>query len=97
MSHYARGRRYEYKAKERLEAMGYACTRSASSKGLWDVTAVAPGVVCLVQVKSQNPGAKSSYKDKNFRLFEKLPVPNSVTKEVWVYTVGVGAPEIIQL
>lgn len=35
-----------------LEAMGYRCTRSAASLGEWDVIAIGPTDVLLVQVKS---------------------------------------------
>jgi len=52
MSKYAQGRRAEYKSMRVLEACGYTVTRSASSKGRWDVVGVSGTDVLLVQVKA---------------------------------------------
>jgi Holliday junction resolvase len=93
VSRYAQGRRYEYKTKDMLEEAGYSCTRSASSKGLWDVAAVRHDDVVLVQVKATK-SLKNNYRDTNCRLLEQLPTPDNVRKEIWVWRVGRGAPEI---
>lgn len=97
MSRYAQGRRYEYKTMKVLEEQGYSVVRSASSKGLWDVTAISADHTKLIQVKSTRTKKGTSYRDKNLRMFEALPVPPGTLKEVWVYRVGIGAPEIVQL
>ncbi|MBI3425030.1 MAG: hypothetical protein HY011_19005 [Acidobacteria bacterium] len=48
----AKGNRNEYKTIRMLEAAGYQCTRAAASLGAFDVIAVGPADVLLVQVKS---------------------------------------------
>ena len=48
----AKGRRFEYKTRKRLEEVGYYCIRSAASKGHFDVIALGShGSVRLIQVK----------------------------------------------
>ncbi len=37
---YRKGRAFEYTIKKLFENAGYSVTRSASSKGIWDLTAV---------------------------------------------------------
>ena len=36
------------------EAVGYACTKSAASLGMWDIVAIGSADVVLVQVKSNS-------------------------------------------
>lgn len=96
MSRYAQGRRYEYKAAKALREEGYTVIRSAQSKGLWDLTAVRHDHTKLVQVKSTRQKGKA-YRDANVTLLEDLPVPPDTQKEIWVYRIGVGAPEIVPL
>lgn len=55
MTNYARGRRAEYRSAALLEALGYDVTRSAGSKGLFDLIAVSSCDVLLVQVKRGRP------------------------------------------
>lgn len=93
---YLRGRRFEYKVQDTLKKSGFSTTRSASSKGLWDVTGVAADVTLLVQVKSTE-SKTGRWRDSNVAAFEKLPVPPYTRKEVWVYRLGVGKPEIYVL
>lgn len=50
-SHYAAGRRVEYRVIHHLTDEGYTCTRAASSKGAADVIAIKDGQVLLVSVK----------------------------------------------
>lgn len=48
----AKGRRYEYKTRKALEAVGYLCIRSAASKGHFDIISLGShGTVRLIQVK----------------------------------------------
>jgi hypothetical protein len=52
-----KGRRNEHKAREWLESLGYVVTRSAASKGAWDIVGINDRGVALGQVKSnQWPG-----------------------------------------
>jgi Holliday junction resolvase len=48
----AKGMRVEHRAMRILEAAGYCCTRAEASLGLFDVVAVGPTDVRLLQVKS---------------------------------------------
>lgn len=53
-----KGNRNEHRTMRLLESLGYACTRAAASLGAWDVIAVGPTDVVLVQVKSNSwPGS----------------------------------------
>ncbi len=62
-----KGNRNEYKTMRLLEAVGYACFRMAASKGVFDVIAVSPSDVLLVQVKSNRmPSAFEMETIKNF-------------------------------
>ena len=52
-----KGRRNEHKAREWLEALGFTVTRSAASKGAWDLVGLSFSQVALAQVKSNEwPG-----------------------------------------
>lgn len=74
----AKGSRAERKAMRLLESIGYACTRAAASLGTFDVVAVGPRDVKLVQVKSNRwPG---SVEMEAIQLFA---CPSFVSKEVW--------------
>ncbi len=46
-----KGRRREHKAREWLESLGYSVTRSAGSKGAWDLVGLSERGVVLGQVK----------------------------------------------
>ena len=52
MSNAHKGRRNEYKVREWLEALGYVVTRSAGSKGAWDLIGLSGQSVALAQVKT---------------------------------------------
>lgn len=47
-----KGTRNEHRTIKLLEAAGYACTRAAASLGVWDIIAIGPVDVVLVQVKT---------------------------------------------
>lgn len=47
-----KGSRNEHRSMRLLEAAGYAVTRAAASLGDWDIIAIGPVDVVLVQVKS---------------------------------------------
>lgn len=53
-----KGTRNEHRSKALLEAEGYAVTRAAASLGCWDLVAIGPLDVVLVQVKTRDwPGS----------------------------------------
>lgn len=73
-----KGRRNEHRTIKRLESLGYYCLRSAASKGIWDVVAVGPDNVLLIQVKSNDwPGSEE------MAAMTAFIVPPRVQK--WVY------------
>lgn len=64
----AKGSRNERRSIRLLEAMGYACTRAAASLGVFDLIAISPVDILLVQVKSnQWPRAEEMEQIKLFR------------------------------
>ena len=74
-----KGTRAEHRAMRILECAGYVCTRASASLGLFDVIAIGPDDVRLVQVK-----AGSSYLSTVEReQIQLLRVPPNVTKESW--------------
>ena len=82
---YRKGRRYEYKAKRVLEQEGFEVVRSAASKGKWDLVAVKPGCIRLIQVRKGKPteGAIKKF----------LPLQADICvvfREVWFYQEGKG-------
>lgn len=54
----AKGTLREHKSIRLLEALGYSCCRAAASLGVWDIIAIGPTDIVLVQVKSNRwPGS----------------------------------------
>lgn len=47
-----KGTRNEHRSMQLLEASGYAVTRAAASLGVWDLIAIGPTDIVLVQVKT---------------------------------------------
>ena len=78
MTNYAKGVRNERKTIDLLDSCGYTCTRAAGSHGLWDVIAIHPSHVRLIQVKSNGwPGAVE------MEQMEAFGVPLFISREVW--------------
>ncbi len=48
----AKGSRRERQTIALLESLGYVCTKTAGSLGIWDVVAIGPADFIVVQVKS---------------------------------------------
>ena len=85
----AKGRRLEYKTIRLLEAAGYNCTRSAASKGVWDIVAIGPQGVRLIQVKAnRQPGPLEREQMAAF------PAPPGVSREYWVWRDHARDPTI---
>ena len=58
MNSAAKGSRAEHRSMAVLESSGYRCTRSAASRGCWDIVGISAADVVLVQVKCTNwPGS----------------------------------------
>ncbi len=96
MSQYHRGRKKEWDARTILEGWGYRTTRTAGSRGLWDVHAIKEGQHhLLIQVKYTKK--RGSWRDANCVLFEEFEPPLATYKEFWIYTLGIAEPEIISL
>jgi len=86
MTNYKRGREAEYKAVRVLEEAGYMAQRSAGSHSVWDVCAVGPSGVRLIQVKRCKKGASWKWEfGVACEQMEGLPELPGVTREVWVY------------
>jgi Holliday junction resolvase len=90
MSHYAAGRRAEYRAKRILELAGYEVTRAASSKGVADLIAYNAQGFRLVSVK-RGTGRMTPLEREAFL---SVPVPAGTTKEYWRFPEGCRQPII---
>ena len=90
MNRKAKGSRNELKTVRALEGLGYKCTKAGGSLGVWDIIAINPLQVRLIQVKSnRKPGKDEMSKMKAF-----ICPPRCCTKELWVWTDRVKEPEI---
>lgn len=88
----AKGRRYERKAQAILEAAGYAVTIAAASLGCFDLVAVGPKDVRLVQVKG---GIRPYCSPGEREAIQLLPVPSCCcSKELWKFQKFARAPQI---
>jgi len=88
-THYARGVVTERRAKDELEAEGYHVTRAASSKGSWDLIAIAPAGIRLISSKRAQRWdlAQGTLTAERRKLRALLPVvPANATQEVWLWT-----------
>lgn len=92
MTNYVAGRRAEYRTMRVLEAAGYVCTRSASSKGMWDVVGVSAADIVLCQVKRGARPSPSSYAE-----FAELRVPANVRKLVHWWPNRQSLPDVREL
>jgi hypothetical protein len=73
-----KGTRNEHKTIERLKEQGFSCIRSAGSFGPFDIVAISPRDIKLVQVKS-NEWPPPHERE----VMELFKCPRSVEKEVW--------------
>jgi len=63
-SNYVKGRNKEYRLKKQFEAVGFVCTRSAGSHGIWDLVCVHPkeGIIKFIQAKPKDFSKKQLYR-----------------------------------
>ncbi len=81
-----KGTRNERKTRTILTQQGFVCARSAASLGPFDVIAIGPDRVRLVQVRTNRAGDISE--------LQGLRCPSCVTKELWVWRDYVSEPHI---
>jgi len=65
-----------------LEAAGYACTRAAASLGVFDVVAIGPVDIRLVQVKA---GDRCQLRPIEREQIAAFTAPSNASKEVWKF------------
>ena len=88
----SKGSRAERRTVAILEASGYACTRSAASRGCWDVIGVSASDVVLVQVKCNNwPSAAEMESMKEF------PAPQNAKKLVHLWRDRQRLPDVKEI
>jgi len=88
MTNYEKGANAEREARHLLETLGYDVTRSAGSKGQWDLIAVYVNHIRLIQVKVE--GAMTPAEHEAIELYT---VSDFCTKEVWTRLAGKPAGE----
>ena len=83
MSNYDRGRETEYKICDALREAGYIAQRSAGSHSPWDVVALGPTGVRLIQAKRTKKDT-FTYEQELDQLRQLPDIPN-VSLELWVW------------
>ena len=76
-----------------LEGSGYCCTRSSASLGHFDVVAVGPVDVRLIQVKAGTTYLSGVEREA----IKALVVPGNVSKECWRFPARAREPLIERL
>ena len=90
----AKGSRAEHRAMKILEAAGYACTRAAASLGVFDVVAVGPRDIRLVQIKA---GARCQISGIDREAIRLFVAPSNASREIWKFFDRVKHPIIERL
>lgn len=86
MTNYRRGYDVECWAVEELKQEGYRAARTAGSHGTFDVVAVGPKCVRLLQIKRvKGPGSVNGALVKGEKEILRCPCPPGVVQEVWVW------------
>lgn len=89
----AKGARAERRCIRILEAAGYRCTHAAASLGLFDVIALGPDAVRLIQVKAGGEYLSAVEREQ----IQLLLVPKAVSKECWRFPQRAKTPLIERL
>jgi Holliday junction resolvase len=84
-----KGSRRERQAKVILERAGYHVIKAGGSLGLFDLVAVGPASVRLIQVKSN--GTPRAVERERLELF---PQRSYATKEIWIFYDRCKEPSI---
>jgi hypothetical protein len=89
LSNTLQGTRAERRSMKVLEADGYVCTRSAGSRGVWDIIGIRRTDVVLVQVKTRRwPKAQEL---RRMRMFE---CPKGVRRLIHRWRPGRDDPDV---
>jgi Holliday junction resolvase len=83
-NNYKRGYITERRCVLELKEAGYMAIRTAGSHSPWDVIAVRGDGVRLIQIKRSKVTGQSY--SRIFREIKAIEVPESVTKELWIWT-----------
>ncbi|MDP6461269.1 MAG: hypothetical protein QGH59_05765 [Gemmatimonadota bacterium] len=90
MTRYDKGRRLEYKTRDRLRDDGFTVVRSAGSKGPVDIVAFSAKVLRLIQVKA-NAAPGPAERD----VLRHLPRPPGASVEIWVWHDHASGPMVM--
>lgn len=82
-TNYERGVEIERKAIQQLEQVGYIALRSAGSHSSFDVVAINPNGIRLIQCKREKD--KLGKWDLLLEQLSEIKVPFNATKELWVW------------
>lgn len=93
MNHKAKGSRAERKTMRMLEHAGYCVTRAGGSLGLFDVIAIGPHDVKVIQVKCGGQYLSGVEREQ----IQALTVPANVSRECWIFRDRAKAPLIERL
>lgn len=92
MTRYRSGQRAEWRARDLLKQRGHhTVIRAAGSKGPFDLVAIAPQWIRLVQVKR---GRRISSAERGELVALKASLPRFCSLEIWQFTPGKTAPAI---
>lgn len=91
MNRKAKGSRRERQARNILEKDGYLVTKAGASLGAFDIIAIKPGDVRLVQVKSNRPPPRAERRTL-LELAAQLCTQAVIRVEHWVFKDGLSAP-----
>lgn len=83
----AKGTRVEYQVRDILEPLGYVVTRSAASKGPFDLIAMHPTHTRLIQAKANRRPPKEEIQE-----LLDFKAPATTSKEIWVRKDRVKTP-----
>lgn len=87
---YRRGYLAERKAVKLLELAGYTVARTAGSHSPFDVVAVGPNGVRLIQVKRVKEGSFTAMLETAREEIRQVPKVQGVSREVWIWLDGKG-------
>lgn len=89
MNSKAKGNRNELKTVHLLKSIGYTCTKSGGSLGIWDVIALHPTHMRLIQVKSNDPPGPA---EREKLMLHRAPM--GASKEIWIWVDRESRPKV---
>ena len=93
MNRKAKGTRAERRAVRLLEATGYVCTKAGGSFGIFDVIAIGPQDIRVLQVKAGTARCSPLEREQ----IRGLVVPANVSREIWRFPDRCREPLIERL